>query len=88
MYLHLGSDVVINTENIIAIYDLDTTTVSSISRRYLANAQKVNLVTAISDELPKSYIVTKSDTGIQIYLSNISSVTLAKRAESFKFLIN
>ena len=37
MYLHLGMDKVITFDEIIGIFDLDTTTVSKRTRDYLAN---------------------------------------------------
>lgn len=40
MYLHLGNDVVINTEKIVAMFDIDACTVSKKTRDFLAAAQK------------------------------------------------
>ena len=40
MYLHLGSDVVVSQSEIIAILDLDTTSVSKITRQFLDTTQK------------------------------------------------
>ena len=40
MYLHLGMDKVITFDDIIGIFDLDTTTVSKISRNYINGAEK------------------------------------------------
>ena len=34
MYLHLGSDVVVSQSEIIAIFDLDTTSISKITRDF------------------------------------------------------
>jgi len=35
MFLHLGSDVCINSKNIIAVMDLETTSVSKITKEFL-----------------------------------------------------
>ena len=40
MYLHLGQDTVVTLDEIIGIFDLDTTTVSKSTRNYLTNAEK------------------------------------------------
>ena len=40
MYLHLGQDVVVRKEFIIGIFDLDNTTSSHITRKFLADAEK------------------------------------------------
>ena len=44
MYLHLGMDKVITFDEIIGIFDLDTTTVSKSTRNYLAMAEKAGIV--------------------------------------------
>ena len=82
MYIHIGGDVSLLKKNIIAIFDMDNTTVSKWSRQYLKYAEDKGQVINISDEIPRSFIV--ADTGQKetlIYLSPISAVTLLKRAE-------
>ncbi len=87
MFLHLGADVVINKKYIIAIMDLETTSVSKITKEFLKNSTKNNNVINISDEdLPKSYVITKENGENKVYVSPISSQTLNKRANSREFL--
>ena len=57
MYLHLGQDKVVNMDEIIGIFDLDTSTVSKSTRDYLAKAEKDGCVTNVCTDLPKSFIV-------------------------------
>ncbi len=80
MYLHLGQDCVVKTKDIVAIFDLEKTSVSQITKNFLRGAGKKNIVTYVSDELPKSFIVLQTEHGEEIYVSSISSTTLAKRA--------
>ena len=55
MYLHLGSDVVVSQSEVIAILDLDTTSVSKITRQFLDSTQKGGRVVEVSKgDLPKS----------------------------------
>lgn len=87
MYLHLGQDTVVLHSDIIGIFDLDTTTVSKVTRNYLAKAQKNGKIINVSMELPKSFILCQEKDGIQkVYISQISSATLLKRAEDTKKL--
>ena len=81
MYLHLGQEKVIKTENIIGIFDLDTTTVSKKTRKFLNEAEKKEQVEVVSAELPKSFILCTEESGQKIYLSQISPSTLLKRSE-------
>lgn len=85
MYLHLGRDTVINDNDIIGIFDLDTATVSRHTRKYLNLAEKNRDTVTVSYELPKSFIVCAKPKSKKkkIYISQISSVTLLKRSSSF-----
>ncbi len=79
MFLHIGSDVVIPLRNVIAILDIDTTTLSKDSRDFLKTAEEEGFIETISDDLPRSFVITEEDKKSKIYLSPISSVTLQKR---------
>ena len=79
MYLHLGENTVVRTDNIIGIFDMDTSTISKWTKDYLSNATKNKRVINVSMELPKSYIVCNEDDEIKVYVSQISSQTLMKR---------
>lgn len=80
MFLHIGGDVVIPIKNIIAIFDIETTTISKDTKEFLSIAEEEGFIESISDDLPKSFIITEIDKKSKIYLSPISSVTLQKRS--------
>lgn len=89
MYLHLGMDKVITFDEIIGIFDLDTTTVSKSTRNYLAKAEKAGIVENICYDLPKSFIVCRNKNGEdRVYISQISSTTLLKRTNFVDSLNN
>jgi len=81
MYLHLGNETVVNTKDVIGIFDLDNATLSRHTRKFLADCEKRREVINVSFELPKSFILCKgsSDKKQKIYISQISSSTLLKR---------
>lgn len=79
MYLHLGQDTVVTTDKIIGIFDIDRCTISKKTRDYLTAAEKEKRVINVSYELPKSFVVCKSDSGVVVYISQISSKTLLGR---------
>lgn len=80
MYLHLGLDKVVTFDEIIGIFDLDTTTVSKRTRDYLAKAEKAGIVENVCYDIPKSFIVCMDKNGNErVYISQISSTTLLKR---------
>ncbi len=84
MYLHLGKDTVINDNDIIGIFDLDTSTVSRHTRKYLSFAEKKGETVTVSYELPKSFVVCAKpkSKNKKIYISQISPLTLLKRSEN------
>lgn len=89
MYLHLGMDKVITFDEIIGIFDLDTTTVSKRTRDYLAKAEKAGIVENVCYDIPKSFIVCRDKNGNdRIYISQISSSTLLKRTGYVDSLTN
>ncbi len=85
MYLHLGNDIVVRKSDIIGVFDLDITSQSALTRRYLAAAEKAgSVVNAAGDELPKSFVVCGENGTQTVYLSQLNSSTLYKRSETEK----
>ena len=80
MYLHLGQDVVVRKETIIGIFDLDNTTSSHITRKFLADAEKAGNIVNISSELPKSFVLCEEEGRYTVYLSQLAPSTLFKRS--------
>ncbi|MBQ8228779.1 MAG: DUF370 domain-containing protein [Clostridia bacterium] len=86
MFLHLGENTVISTENLVGIFDMDNTTVSKITRDYLTKMQKENKVVNVSYDLPKSFILCRDKRTKEeiLYISPISTQTLLKRMQNNK----
>ena len=81
MYLHLGQNTVVDTEQLLGVFDLDNSTVSKHTRDFLARAQKEGRVVNVSMELPKSFVVCRNKEGETVYLSQLSSATLLRRSQ-------
>ena len=78
MYLHLGSDISVQTSEIIGIFDIEKVTVDKYMNEYLSYCQKNGKIYYVSLDMPKSIIVC-SDV---VYISNVSCMTLRKRFEN------
>ena len=76
MYIHIGSNRIINDKHIIGIFDLDTTGVSDVTRKFLRRAEDDGRIAICDDELPKSAVLCDDDS---VFLTRISSRVLAKR---------
>ena len=82
MYISIGGGNVVNTDDVIGIFDLDITSQSHITRKYLNAAEQNGLVSNAAEDLPKSYIVlAEKSCKNRILLCQPSAVTLQKRAE-------
>lgn len=79
MYIHLGQDTVVKKEDILGIFDMDTSTVSVLTRNFLNLAEKEGRVVNVSFELPKSFVVCSENGKLTVYISQLSPATLEKR---------
>ena len=85
MYLHLGNNISIPSDDIIGIFDIDSATTSKITRNYMKAAEEEGMLTAVSGELPKSLIVSCPRGSWQrIYISPLAPATLLGRLESIR----
>lgn len=81
MYLHLGQSVIIPTRDILAIFDLDNASYSHLTRDFLRRAEERGQVVAISEELPKSFVLCRAGADTRVFISQLSAQTLLRRAE-------
>lgn len=79
MYLYLGQSTVINSKDIVGIFDLDNTSTSRLTKQFLRVAQKTGQIVEVSSEIPKSFVVCREGTRTKVYLSQIATATLKKR---------
>ncbi|MBR4173577.1 MAG: DUF370 domain-containing protein [Clostridia bacterium] len=82
MYLHLGGDAAVKVGDIIGIFDMDNTTVSAKTRSFLKQSQKNGEIADVTDDLPKSFIVTEVSGKNRVYISSLAARTLLKRAKT------
>ncbi|MEG1800640.1 MAG: DUF370 domain-containing protein [Oscillospiraceae bacterium] len=78
MYIDIATDFLINSKEVIGIFDLDNTTVNQFTRDYLNSKQKENKLIYLIKDLPKSFILVTDGT---VYVVELSSQVLRKRLE-------
>lgn len=78
MYLYLGADRSVKNDRILGIFDMDTATISPVTRSFLAKAQREGRVdTALeANGIPKSFVVSD---GAKVCLSQYSPYSLKGR---------
>lgn len=79
MYLRIEENTVVNTKNIIGIFDMDNTTVSRLGRNFLSESEKNGLIKNSTEDLPKSFVITNNRKETKVFISSVSSKILAKR---------
>ena len=86
MYLHLGQSVMVSTRAIVGVFDLDNTTWSFRTRRFLERAEAAGRVTAVGDDLPRSFVLVQEGDGPPaVYITQLTTATLCGRAERNSF---
>lgn len=78
VYLHIGNNYSVDVREIVGIFDMDNTTVTSCTKKLLDKAEKEKRLFLATYELPKTYIITNK----RIYISQLAASTLKKRLES------
>lgn len=79
MYVPIGSDFSVRSSSIVGIFDLDNTTTSLKTRAFLAEAEQRGEVIDISNDIPKSYVITEEFGLRKIYLTQFYANALEKR---------
>lgn len=80
-YLHLGKGTLVREEEVLGIFDLDITSQSHLTRRFLSMAEKAGQIINASEDIPKSFVVCRTGKGSRVYLSQMACATLLRRAE-------
>ena len=79
IYLHIGNNYSVDVREIVGIFDMDNTTVTSCTKKLLDKAEKEKTLFYATDDLPKSFIITEKNGRERIYISRLSAGTLKKR---------
>ena len=86
MYLHLGQNVTVPEAAVIGIFDLDNTTWSFRTRRFLERAEQEGRAITVGDGLPLSFVLAREGNGpAAVYITQLTPATLQKRAEEDGF---
>ena len=80
-YLHLGKGTLVRDDEVLGIFDLDITSQSHLTRKFLSMADKAGQVVNAAEDLPKSFVLCRRDGKTRVYLSQMAASTLLRRAE-------
>lgn len=84
MYISIGGDMAVRDGSIIGIFDLDGCSMSKKTMEYLQNAEKNGVLLNVTEDIPKTFLVTKEYSMEKVYFTQLSAATLEKRTENGK----
>ena len=80
MYVHIGKDIVINSDYIISILNIEVLEKKKNLEEVLQNLKISDKIIDVSEKNKKSLIIVEKNNETLGYITNISTTTLAKRA--------
>lgn len=88
MYLHIGNGHMVRQKYVIGIFDLDTSTVSPITRKYLSTMEKQGMAENVKEEIPKSFVLlgkknpkNRRKKDYKVYIAQLSSKSILGRTK-------
>ncbi len=78
-FLHLEGGETLVAEDVVGIFDMDEATMEEGTRLCLAENQKRMQVVSLASDLPKSIVLVREAYGDRVYISGLSTETIAKR---------
>ena len=82
MYVSIGGDMAGRDRSIIGIFDLDNCSYGKKTREFLETAEQNGEVVPVTDELPKSFVLTAEYGFHRIYLTQFNAATIERRSKS------
>ena len=85
MYLHIGNGKSVRKKDVIGIFDLDTATVSGITKRFINKMQKTGRLEYYDLDLPRAFVLADDGKESFVRLSRISTSGLKQRIDGIGF---
>jgi len=82
MYINIGQNTVVSSRTVLGVFDLDNSSSSHFTRRFLASMEQQGRVINIAEDIPKSFVLCEQKGEFTVYLSQLSYQTLLKRSQT------
>ena len=79
MYLHLGQDYIVPLQSVVAVFDMDTATVSKRTQALLARLQEEGRIIELYEDLPRAAVLCENALGETLYLTQLSPAGAAEK---------
>ena len=81
MYVHIGSDRMIRSNDIVGIFDLDGEMTTADTKRFLRRADAEGRAELAGDDLPRSFVLTSGEDGDGVIYTRLTTQAVAQRAK-------
>lgn len=81
MFVNLENDISIKKKEIIGIFNMDTATVSPVTKDFLKTAEKEMKIIYAGKRMPESFVVADDGISESVYISSFTADTLVNRTE-------
>ena len=81
MYISIGGDLAVRDRAVIGVFDLDNASCGRDTRDFLARAERAGEVVPVTDELPRTFVLTEEYGLPRVWLTQLSSRALERRAQ-------
>ena len=81
MYINIGGDMAVRDRSIIGIFDLDGASMSKKTMEYLRLMEEEGALISVTEDVPKSFLVTEEYGMERVYFTQLSASTLEKRTK-------
>lgn len=78
MYVDIDTDSLVNSDDVVGIFDLDNTTINKFTNEFLNKMQAEGKIEYLVSDIPKSFVLMKDGT---VFVVELSSQILKKRFE-------
>ena len=79
MYVNIGGDMAVRDKSIIGIFDLDGCSMSKKTMEYLQDAEQNGALLNVTEDIPKTFLVTEEYGLEKVYFTQLSAATIDKR---------
>jgi hypothetical protein len=79
VYISIGGDMAVRDRSIIGIFDLDGTSLSKKTMEYLEDAEKNGALLNVTEDVPKTFLVTEEYGMEKVYFTQLSAATIEQR---------
>ena len=71
-YINIGAAQIVLKEDIVGIFDLDSASTTTDTKRFLAKCQEEKHLYSVGNDIPKSFVLTSQGRKEKVYITQLS----------------